>query len=121
MTKTKIKTAFKKKASIKVLSDICEYYNLRQHPLIKTLSLEKYGKDPDYAYLYARFVIQGRWKEVEDVIKTDPYCAYEYALEVIKGRWIEAEPTIKTDPESAYQYARNVIGDKNFWDKQDET
>ena len=75
--------------SINAIDDICEYYNLRQHPLLKTLGLEKYGKDPENA------------------------C--DYACNVIKGRWKEAEDIIKTDPEYAYYYAR-YIGDVNFWD-----
>ena len=129
--------------SIEELDDICEYYNLRQHPLIKTLGLEKYEKSPYSAYEYARDVIKGRWKEAEDIIKTDPRsayyyaidviegrwkeaepfiktdlrCAFYYAVYVIKGRWIEAEPFIKTDPDWAYRYAIDVIGDRNFWDK----
>ncbi len=141
----KIRTSIKK-YSIEELSDICEYYNLRQHPLVKTLGLEKYGKDPEYAYHYAyeyaRFVIEGRWPEVEDIIKTNPESAYYYAKDVIKGRWpeaediiktdsrsaywyardvivgrwIEAEEYIKTDPEWTYYYAINVIGDENFWE-----
>lgn len=91
----KIRTAFKKKASINLLSDICEYYNLRQHPLIKTLGLEKYGNDPENAFTYA--------------------------VKVIKDRWPEAEPIIKTDPNIVYYYAKDVIKDENFWDNQNET
>ena len=137
----KIKTSIKN-YSIEELDDICEYYNLRKHPLIKKLGLEKYGKDPEnaykysinvikgrwieaenyiktdthYAYYYARDVIKGRWIEAEEYIKKDLCYAYHYAYYVIKGRWQEAEPYIKKDPENAYLYAKNVIGDENFWD-----
>ena len=85
----KIKTSIEN-YSIEELDDICEYYNLRKHPLIKKLGLEKYGKDPKYAFLYT--------------------------LYVIKGRWIEAEPYIKKDPQYAYYYAQYIIKDENFWD-----
>jgi hypothetical protein len=117
----KIRIALKRYRSIYTISDICEYYNLRQHPLIKTLGLKKYGKNPENACGYAYYVIKGRWKETEEVIKTDPESAYHYAYYVIKGRWIEAEEYIKTDPTWACNYAIDVIGDKNFWDKQNET
>ena len=72
------------------IKDIVIYYDLQDNPLLRTLGLEKYGKDP-------------RW-------------AYWYALEVIKGRWPEAEEYIKKDPEIASYYAEHVMKDRNFWD-----
>ena len=85
----KIKTSIKN-YSIEELDDICEYYNLRKHPLIKKLGLEKYGKDPESAYYYTGYII--------------------------KGRWPEAEPFIKTNPKYASNYAKEVIGYENFWE-----
>ena len=110
----KIKTSIEN-YSIGELDDICEYYNLRKHPLIKKLGLEKYGKDPESAYYYTGYMIKGRWPEAEDVIKKDTCYAYLYALNVIKGRWPEAEEYIKKDPYYAYGYAYEVIKDENFW------
>ena len=124
------------------LKDIVIYYDLQENPLLRTIALEKYGKDPESAFYYAHYVIQGRWLEAEEVIKTDPEyaCAYaqyvikgrwheaediiktdsewalEYVRDVIKGRWLEAEEYIKKDPEIASYYAEHVMKDRNFWD-----
>ena len=113
----KIRTAIEN-YDTKELRDIVIYYDLQDNPLLKTLGFEKYGKDPEYAYRYAYYVIKGRWVEAEDTIKTDSCWAYYYARDIIKDRWFEAEDVIKTDPEYAYHYARDVIEDENFWDKQ---
>jgi len=71
---------------------------------------EKELKDPEWAYYYARDVIEGRFPEGEEAIATNPWSAYRYARDVIKGRWPEGEAVIATDPYSAYNYAINVIG-----------
>ena len=73
-------------------------------------------KDPEHAYLYARYIIKGRFPEAEEYIKKHPKYAYEYAKYVIKGRFPEAEESIKKDPQYAHYYAKNVIKDENFWD-----
>jgi hypothetical protein len=54
----------------------------------------------------------------ELIIKKDPNCAYLYAKYVIKGRWKEGEETIKKNPQYAIFYAQEVIGDRNFWWKR---
>ena len=69
-------------------------------------------KDPESAYLYARFIIRGRWIEAEDIISADSKLAFWYAQLVIKGRWKEAEDIIATDPRWAYLYAHDIIGGK---------
>jgi hypothetical protein len=85
-------------------------------------------KDPEYAYNYARDVIQGRWKEAEPIIMKDPYRAYNYALNIIninikdgdvKIRWKEAEPYIMKDPGYAIFYAIRVI--EGRWPEAEET
>jgi hypothetical protein len=63
----------------------------------------------EWAYWYARNVIQGRWPEAEPVIMGNPDAAYQYAQDVIQGRWPEAEPVIMGNPDAAYWYARDVI------------
>ena len=63
----------------------------------------------DYAYDYANDVIGGRWPEGEPAIAKDAYNAYYYAVQVIGGRWPEAEPAIAKSPSDAYKYARDVI------------
>jgi len=66
-------------------------------------------KDPQLAYRYAEYVIQGRFKEAEPYIMKDLEMAYKYARDVIQGRFKEAEPYIMKDPEWAYRYAEYVI------------
>jgi hypothetical protein len=79
-------------------------------------------RDPEYAFHYARGVIQGRWPEAEPTIKESPTYACWYAEFILardpewtsipgheNGRWPEAEPYIMKDPYDAYQYARQVI------------
>ncbi|HUW49376.1 MAG TPA: hypothetical protein VMW36_11590, partial [Patescibacteria group bacterium] len=51
----------------------------------------------EWAYLYARYIIKGRWEEAEPVIASDPYQAYWYAKRIIKGKFKEAEKTIATN------------------------
>ena len=39
-----------------------------------------------------------RWLEAEEYIKTNPEYAYWYARDIIEGKWPEAEEYIKKDP-----------------------
>jgi hypothetical protein len=64
---------------------------------------------PRDAYLYARYIIKGRWIEAEPVIMKNPYYAYQYAKNVLQKRWPDAEPYIMNDLYRAYEYARDVI------------
>jgi len=65
----------------------------------------------DILYNYARFVVNGRWRDIEPIIIESPHLIYSYACHVMKDRWYEAEPYIIQDPENAYYYARYVIND----------
>jgi len=76
-------------------------------------------QDADCAYLYAVYVIQGRWLEAEPVILKDSRYSYCYARDIIKGRWPEAEPTILKDAGYAYSYAMKII--KGRWSEAEET
>ncbi len=66
-----------------------------------------------WAYLYAKYVINGRWPEAEPIIQKDAEWAYHYTRDVLKDRWPEAEPVIQQDAEWAYYYAIYVI--KGRW------
>ena len=72
--------------------------------------VRKHSRAPEWASWYAFNVIEGRWPEAEDIIRTDPKCAYGYALEIINGRWPEAENIIRTDPHWA-QAAAELLHD----------
>ena len=43
-------------------------------------------KNPQYAYMYARDVIQNRWIEAEDIISTSSCYTYRYSRDVIQGK-----------------------------------
>jgi len=55
----------------------CELYNIADERTFKRRLPKEYEEiimtDPEYAYLYARDVIKGRWKEAEEYIKKDNY------------------------------------------------
>lgn len=70
-------------------------------------------RSPKHAYLYATYVIKGRWIEAEPFIIADTYYSLYYALHTIKRRWPEAEHHIMKDAYIAYLYARDVI--KSRW------
>jgi hypothetical protein len=52
-------------------------------------------RSPDFAYMYALYVLKSRWEEAEPYIMHDPNNAYWYTRDVIKERWPDAEPYIK--------------------------
>lgn len=52
------------------------------------------------------------FKKLENIIKTDPFYSYLYAKYVIKGRWIEAEPIISQEPLYNYYYAVDIMDGK---------
>jgi hypothetical protein len=47
-------------------------------------------------------------KEAEPYILTNPYYAYLYAINVIQGRWPEAEELLKTQPKLYESYLENT-------------
>lgn len=64
--------------------------------------------NPEWAYLYARYVIKGRCPMTESFIMKDPAYAFYYARDIIKGRWYEAEPYIIGDRHHMYYYIKEV-------------
>ncbi len=70
-------------------------------------------KDPKYAYMYARDVLESHFIDAEPYIMKNPFYAYAYALHILNGRWLEAEKYIMNKPEAAYYYARDMI--KGRW------
>ena len=70
------------------------------------------ASDAKYAYLYARYIIKGRFPKGEKAIASDPEYAYWYAFYVIKDRFPEGEKVIASSPFYAYWYARDVINDR---------
>jgi hypothetical protein len=68
---------------------------------------------PQWAYFYAKNIIQGRWPEAEPIIAASQEWAIEYARYIVKGRWPEGEPIIVLDAWAAHYYARDII--KSRW------
>lgn len=70
---------------------------------------------PQHAYRYAANVVQGRWEEGEEIIRTDPEYSFYYALNFVEGRWEDGEASIKTSAEFSYKYALFVL--KRRWEE----
>ena len=69
----------------------------------------RFCSNAEYAYLYARYVIKGRWEKGEDAIRQDAEYAYRYAKNFIKGPWEKGEDAISKSVGHAYYYAKDVI------------
>jgi hypothetical protein len=53
-------------------------------------------RDPQYTYMYARDIIEGRWPEAEDIIKENPWTSYWYASNVVEDTdWITEEDKLR--------------------------
>ena len=65
--------------------------------------------DKYYSFIYAKYVIQGRFELGEGMIATDALFSYRYAVEVIKERFELGEKAISTDPAYSFAYTRNVL------------
>ena len=67
-------------------------------------------KSPEYAYKYAKYVLEGEWVEAEPIILTETDWAYNYAKYVIKGRWeaVETDIMARKDPLFSLMYATDV-------------
>jgi len=63
---------------------------------------------PQEAY-YKAITLGLRIPELEAIISKDAQCSYIYAKYVIKGRFILGEPVISKDAQYSYYYAKNVI------------
>ena len=78
------------------------------------------GRDPKYAYLYSAIIeSESRFLEAESVIAKSPEWAYYYAKNILEKRFQEAEPVIATNPQYAYLYARDIL--KQRWPEAEPT
>ena len=103
-----------KLANSEIMTALMEFRNIRfddekvKEKIKPILHIIK--KTPRHAYMYARYVMNGRWPEAEPYIIPDAYYAYVYTDTVIKERWPEAEHVIMRSAGVAYTYAKNIIG-----------
>lgn len=65
--------------------------------------------DPEYSYLYARYVIKGPFQLGEEVIASNIYYSYWYSNDVLKGQFSLGEKIISNDPGTSFHYAKFVI------------
>ena len=65
-------------------------------------------------YWYCKYVIEGEFPEIENIIMLDPDSAYLYAVHIKKERWIIAEQIIMTDIMNGYYYIRH-FNKNNIW------
>ena len=65
------------------------------------------SKYPDSAYIYAYYGLgKKRFYKGEPTILRNPHFAFLYAKNIIEDRWLAAEPIIASNPEYALEYAR---------------
>jgi hypothetical protein len=65
--------------------------------------IEELAKDAEYASIYARKVLKGRFLEGEPTIAQHPAMALEYARDIVKGRFEIAEPYLLNDLQCGYR------------------
>ena len=66
-----------------------------------------WAKDPEFAYYYAKYVIEGRFPAGEKAMASHPFFAYYYAEEFIGDRWPEGEKAIARHSGYARDYAKD--------------
>ena len=97
-------------ATNKIPSIAWEMADLGPETNAKKRELEHlWAKDPNLAYLYARYVIKKPWPPGEAAIAKYPYWAYQYAKNIIREPWPPGEAAIAGSADLAYLYARDVI------------
>lgn len=133
--------------TIRALTESEEKYKVAVKELTGNGDVSDKKRDLDLAeqfFLYACFVIKGRFPEAEEIIATNPGYSAQYAQHrlgrrwteaevailtnisaithyttyVIKGRWPEAENKIITNPEHAWLYTTSVI--KGPWPEAEQ-
>ena len=65
------------------------------------------------SYKYARDILNGHFAKGEDVIATIAYWPYWYAIDVLKGPFPQGEDAIATSAEWSYLYAKGILNDPN--------
>lgn len=70
------------------------------------------SKHPQCAKLYAQKVLENRFPEGEEAIKTNAFQSYLYAKDVIRSRWKDGEKIISTNAKCSFEYAHNVLLDR---------
>jgi hypothetical protein len=86
--------------------------------LLANTHLKILASEVDLAVYFAKYVLEKRFPEAEDVIAKDPHDAFAYARDIIKGRWAdigkpEVEQIFLQNIYLAYAYARDII--KGRW------
>jgi hypothetical protein len=67
------------------------------------------AKDPEFAYDYATYVLEGPFPLGEPAIAKHAGYAYQYARYILKGPFPLGEPAIAKEPVYAYYYAESVL------------
>ncbi|NHR07398.1 hypothetical protein HA052_19595 [Chromobacterium haemolyticum] len=78
-------------SAAEIAFEICSEVGRRVLPLEPIVLSEG-----EYAFMYARNIIQGRWPEAEKTLLKENYASliWEYITDVINGPWPELEPYI---------------------------
>lgn len=100
---------------------------LREFDIIKDAFLSRVHSDiimsdPQVAYAYAYYVLNGPFPEGEHVIAQDARSSYSYSMDILDGRFPLGEPAIAKDPYYSLAYASSIIkgrfpeGEKAIYD-----
>lgn len=115
--------------------DTLLYYR-NSHPVLSKLFATKEEQllnkeDNDDLLTYAKYVVRGRWLELEKKISDNPKLLYYYFLNIVYNneeltnpavkptRYPEAEKTFIKDPDTAVKYAQFII--KGRWPEAEPT
>jgi hypothetical protein len=84
------------------------FYNGKRLPEVE----DKIVNNPEFAFEYAKFIINGRWPEAEPSFKKSRYFSSLYASAVMKQRWPEIEDNLKQDEHvwNRYKERFNIEG-----------
>lgn len=67
------------------------------------------SKSPKYSYWYSRYILNGRFELGEPAIATNAHYSYWYAREILRERFELGEPAIASSDEYSYSYCRDII------------
>jgi hypothetical protein len=90
--------------------EMCEKLNKRIIPELEPAI----AKDAYYSYLYANYIIKGRFELGEPAIAMNPEHSCYYAINVLHGRFLLGEKAISQNSIHSYDYAKDII--KGRWE-----
>ena len=85
------------------------YAKSQSGPQLTPKQINTLAKDTKYAYLYARYILNGPFPLGEDAISKDAWGAFYYARHILKSPFPKGEDAISKDATYAGLYAYSVL------------